>query len=289
MTTHSDFLDKLEAIEPRTWTCPKHGIEYGDGKPDPHRFIDACPECEADAWKAERRLQADHRRYRWWCSRSGIPARYRSALPSSIRPVSRSAEALEKAVTAYTDTIAERMDAGDGLLLLGPVGLGKTLALTAIVNAACGILQGASYASWPEVLADLKASFSGPRRDDRRQAVDRLREAPLLALDELGVRAMSEFDHGELFGLIDYRYREGLPTLAAANATPANFSTLIGERVADRLREMGPTLVLSGDSQRGKLVIAGTDALSEPPGSINLPVHSRGQWRERVLKQTGWD
>ena len=266
------------------WTCPEHGITYGDGAPDPRSITWTCPECERAATQEEHRFHRQHQRYRWWRACSGIPARYRAATVESIQPLTTGAKALARAVEGYTADLQASYDAGNGLLLIGPPGLGKTLALTAAINAACGCFHGPIYAVWPDALAELKAGIGGARDDERRQAIERLRDAPFLALDELGIRGMSDFDHSELFGLIDHRYREELPTLVAANATPANFASLVGERVADRLRETCAQIVLSGDSLRGRLSIAGADAFAPPAESLTVRVHRQGNWREKAIR-----
>lgn len=290
MTAFPDpFAHAQPADEPRKWACPAHGVEYGDGLPDQGRMVWNCPECEREASHAGRALRAEHARFDWWRDYSGIPQRYRAAVPASIQPVSPSGKALARAVTAYVANLQERYDAGDGLILIGPPGLGKTLALAAIVNSACAVWRGPIYACLPAVLAEVKAGFGGPKDDPRRQAIERLMDAPLLALDELGVRGMSDWEHGEVFRLIDHRYAAQLPTLVAANATPANFATLVGERIADRLKETGPMLVLTGESQRGQLSVNGPDALQEPAGKLSIRRHEHGQWRERVVSmERGW-
>ena len=140
------------------------------------------------------------------------------------------------------------------------------------------------YAVWTDVLIDVKAGFGGSRDDPRRQAIERLRTVPLLMLDELGVKGMSDFDHSELFALIDYRYRNRLPTIAAANSTRAAFPDVVGERVADRLFEIGPTVLLTGDSQRGKTSIDGPDAVLQPPPKLTVRVHAQGVFRDREVK-----
>lgn len=256
--------------EPQVWTCPDHGIEYGHAT---ETMLLDCPICSRAADNAQRTWAEDWARWEHWSNASGIPRRYRCATDELIQPVSPAAKRLKAVVRGYT--------ARPGLLLLGPPGVGKTLAMCAIINAACANSIGPLYAVWPDVLAELKASFNSPRDDKRRLAIERLRNAPLLALDEIGVRGMSDFDHGELFGLIDYRYREGLPTLVAANSTPAAFPTLVGERIADRLREAGPTLSLAGQSQRGLIDLVGPDALPMPPTTLTVHVHALGAKRER--------
>lgn len=272
--------------QPRIWTCPEHQVEYGPDRIGErgYRMDWHCPDCAAAASRAERDLQAQHYRYEHWKRSSGVPARYRAAVPASIQPLSASAKLLRTAVQSYTDDIWAQYDAGAGMVLLGPPGLGKTLALTAIVNEACKVYHGPVYVTWPDALATLKAGFGGTKDDPRREAVDRLRDAPFLALDEIaGVRDASEFDHGELFGLIDYRYREVLPTLVAANATPAQFSNMVGERIADRLLENGPQLLLTGTSQRGKVGLDGPPAFEEPACSMKVRRHDHGEWRERTI------
>ena len=224
-----------------------------------------------------------HRRHEWWRNRSGVAPRYRAATPEHVRPLSPSSKTLAAAVRAYTRDLKQRVQAGEGMVLLGPPGLGKTLALSAIINSACTRYHGPVYAVWPDVLAELKAGFSGDRSDPRRKAIDRLRDCPVLALDELGVKAASDFDHGELFGLVDHRYRAQLPTLAAANCTQANFAHLVGERVADRLREQGPMIVLTGDSLRGTVVLEGDDAFPAPAAQQNVRINALGKWVDRTI------
>lgn len=276
-------LPRFEAMterlaRPREWECPDHG-PYGEGIPNPCAMSWTCPACERIAQQAKREFDSSHSRYAHWVANSGVPRRNLCVTPSHILGHNPSTKAMAKAVQAYLGNLEERMAAGQGLILLGPPGLGITLALTAIVNAVCRDVRNATYVVWPDVLADLKAGFNGDRNDERRSAVSRLKDTWLLAIDELGVKTASEFDQAELFGLIDYRYRNNKPTLVAANTTQDVFAQTVGERVADRLLEMGPVIVLSGQSLRGKHPLEGGPAFERPANFIFQRVHRQGEWR----------
>jgi hypothetical protein len=252
------------------WQCPEHG---------PYSTAFECTACRVAADQAEREFYDAWRRYGWWRNSSGVPPRYRSALPDRILPLSPGARRLRTAVEAYSADMRQHLREGTGLRLLGGPGLGKTFALCALVNAASQRLAGAQYWSWPALVADIKASISGPREDPRRGLIDRLAAVPLLALDELGLRASTDFEAGELFRLIDRRYQNKLPTLVASNATADAFADAVGERIADRLIESGATLVVSGASCRGKLTQQDlSDALPEPPREIITQCHRLGRW-----------
>ena len=267
--------ERIQATEAArvNWACPTHELTYGlTGW--------SCPSCDKAADEAKHGFERAWARFRWWSGHAGVPERNRCANVAHLVGHSPSTKALAKAVAAYVGKLEDRYEAGEGLVLLGPPGLGKTLTLTAIVNEACRQGMSGAYRVWPDVLATLKAGFAGERDDDRRQAVTALRDVDLLALDELGIRAGSEFDHAQLFELIDHRYRERLPTLIAANVTAAELPQVVGERIADRLRETCATLTLAGTSQRGRQRLEGPDALPEPPRSLRFRVHRAGEWSE---------
>lgn len=268
--------------QPEVWHCPAHG-EYGLNVLDSRGFPTwVCPHCvgeaefQVDVWSLE------WRRHREWLKHSGIPRRFRTRTLNSWVPTAKPNEAVHKVVKAYAESIGQHVADGTGMVLLGPPGLGKSHLLTALVAEAIKSDYSAAYVVWPDVVSEVKAGFNLPYQEDRRDIIGLLRGRDLIALDELAIKAnATEFEHSLLFDLLDYRYRHQLPTLAASNATREGLASAVGERIADRLSECSPLLVLTGQSQRPSQPLADEGAelqVPQPPIEIEVRKHRKGAW-----------
>jgi DNA replication protein DnaC len=79
---------------------------------------------------------------------------------------------------------------------------------------------------------------------------ERLLNVPVLALDDLGARKMSDWQQDRLFALIDNRTNRELPLLIATNLIPESWPTHFGDRAASRLRGMVVPFKLIGPDRR---------------------------------------
>lgn len=198
------------------------------------------------AWEREHQLE-DHQVQRVRDNiASFVPPRYSGALVNN-------AEAQE-----WLEDVL--IGDGEGLLLLGATGRGKThlayglirsyLAAWAQFHQSHGIVAG----SLPELLA--KARPGAPRgvveyvNDPPAEPIDVYREAPLLFIDDLGAEKPSEWTTEVLYRIIDHRYNYMLPTIVASNLPPAELAGVIGDRLASRLTEMCRTVIIKGDDRR---------------------------------------
>ena len=104
-----------------------------------------------------------------------------------------------------------------GLYLYGNFGCGKTYLISALFNelAKKGIRSTIIY--FPELLRSLKSSFSNTE-DNYEERFDRVKEANLLLLDDIGAEKLSDWARDEVLGVIlQYRMEEHLPTFFTSN------------------------------------------------------------------------
>jgi len=154
----------------------------------------------------------------------------------------------QEGVKLYCDTILRRTRAGDGVLLLGDVGVGKTCALSLIaLAAATAYVERMTYIH----VADLLGIFH--RGDDAAYYF----EAELILLDGLGEEYAAPWPLAELHRFIEHRHGLRLSTCVASNAMAkqlAEDGSL--RRIFDRLKERCVLLQTNAASQRTQMNIA---------------------------------
>ncbi len=265
-----------------TYDCPTHG-PYPRDQVRLYVATYDCPACDRDAKALETAWRAEWDRWRR-AEASGIPARFARATLDAWAPADQLQATAKAVVTAWCTDMAEGRGDGTGLLFTGAPGLGKThLAVACLIEVLRRTPHAVTYAQWPDTLTRIKSAFGNKGAVDLLEAA---KATPVLALDEIGVRAGTEFDAAALFDLIDSRYRDGLPTLVCTNLTTKEFVPVLGERVADRLREMTRPVYLKGASRRtGARGIATTLPLPivEPPHRIEVPQCGGGKMGARWI------
>lgn len=255
--------------------CPRHG-SYQEGPYD--RF--ACPTCKTEGNAIEKAWRASWVVWRAWQA-SGVPTRFRNRRFSNFRTPTKMHAAALKA--------AQAVAAGDmqGLALLGPVGVGKSHLGIAI---AADAIRAGYVARWwnvAELLRAWRSTFERGSEIREETFLERLAAADVLILDEIGVRA-TDWESAALTELVDIRYRDETAIVLTGNST--DIAQAIGERAADRLREMGAVLALAGASYRKQaaddLDLAIEDDFTAPPERIQWPVCDCGRDRIEIRTET---
>lgn len=166
--------------------------------------------------------------------------------------------------TAARIAKAARWLTGDhrpGLLLYGTVGSGKSTLARAICEL-IGILHDSplrserlavARTSAPE-LVELKAAREVRAAADSEELFARLRGAPMLLIDDLGVEATAVRSWGNcltpVIDLLYYRYDRRLFTIVTSNLDQEAIEATYGVRIADRMAEMFDRIGHAGPSYR---------------------------------------
>jgi DNA replication protein DnaC len=142
-----------------------------------------------------------------------------------------------------------REDVHGILVLSGKIGCGKTTA------AAWWIAQEVKVSPYLKVKDPLFIPIYKLERTSRYddEAMGCIERAKRLVVDDLGGEFLDSKNAfvALLRGLIDARYNNALPMLITTNLTGSQFEERYGERVIDRIREIGRFVELKGDSLRG--------------------------------------
>lgn len=166
---------------------------------------------------------------------------------------------------------------GKGLLVTGPVGVGKTYLLAAIARELAEKGLSVRFTDFFQLLFDLRAGFSEGKSDSAQ--LGPLIDVDVLIIDELGKGRNRDYDKMVLDQLISTRYAQMKTVIASTNyrlddLTPAfrahipleqevqnhefesdhygYLESRIGRRIFSRLREMTTFLRLEGEDYRRK-------------------------------------
>lgn len=137
------------------------------------------------------------------------------------------------------------------LLLLGPVGVGKTFLANALGHIACRRGYSVACLRTDQLLKQLKAS----RLDGTYEAeLGRFIATPLLILDDFGLDQLDAIESRDVYEIIVERHRSG-SLLVTSNRSPDEWlstmtDALRAQSAIDRLQNSAYELVVEGESYR---------------------------------------
>jgi len=249
----------LGATETRMAYCATHGeyesirLHIGDG------HWTTCPVCAKQVIDEQARKRADEqpetlRRVQGeaMLEAAGVPRRLQNATLKSYQSDTDAQQDAHKLVCDYARDMQRHLDTGNGLILMGNMGTGKThLAVGLIRYATRSLGVAARYVTAPALFSRVRASYSGNHETE----ADILREyakAPLLVLDEIGVGKGSDNELNLIYAVLGERYDECRPTVIITNLMSEELRAWLGERVVDRLRDTSPVVLFDWESYRGR-------------------------------------
>lgn len=129
------------------------------------------------------------------------------------------------------------------LILFGPTGVAKTWSSWEVMKRALkagyqGEILMCSQAEWQEIV--------GPPAD--RERLNEMRQADVLALDDLGSFRINDWTRELLLPVIDTRWAESRPTIITSNLD--DLDEKLGDRITSRLAHGATVVVLEGADLR---------------------------------------
>ncbi len=118
------------------------------------------------------------------------------------------------------------------LVLCGPSGCGKTHTAAAIANYRLQRGEQAFFISVPDLLDHLRTTFSPSSDIAYDELFDRVRNVPLLVLDDLGSQSSTPWAEEKLFQVLNHRFNADLPTVVTVITLDD-----LDDRLAAKLRD----------------------------------------------------
>jgi len=157
------------------------------------------------------------------------------------------------------------VDGGHNVVIMGPVGVGKTFLATALGHVGVRRRYSVHFERTDRLLKRLKAS----RLDNSHDAeVRKLLRVDVLVLDDFCLQALDATDTAELYELIVERHRSAA-TVVTSNREPVEWlglmaDPLLAQSAIDRLQSAAYELVLEGESYRHRQK-PGLSPIDSPP------------------------
>jgi DNA replication protein DnaC len=200
-----------------------------------------------------------------------IPSRYRaiSFEHSDVIDMERRFPTQVREVRGFVRDIGANLDAGRGLWLTGGFGTGKTALAMIVSKAAIDSGRSVAIYSCPRLLGVIRESIDPPSRGARRDGgqaggggvldfLDRLTDADLLHIDDLGAEHRTEWVLEQLYTIINARYQDERSTLITSNLSRDELADQLGERIVSRLEGSCELLPFYGtDARRVDYPLAG--------------------------------
>lgn len=147
------------------------------------------------------------------------------------------AQAVHKAALDFAEKNVKKAG-GKGLFIYGNVGSGKTYLCSAIANYLLDQGQEVLFIVVPDLLDEIRATYSGESEVSEIQVLRFARDIPVLILDDLGAHNYTEWACNKIYSIINCRLNNNAPTVINSNLNLGQIERFLGERTTSRIVEL---------------------------------------------------
>ena len=187
-------------------------------------------------------------------ARSRIPARYAKCDFSTF--ITYDNEKLQRAFRKAREFAAAFPVVDEGLLFIGPPGIGKThLAVSVLREVVLKGLRGVYYDT-RSLLSTIRSTYNPVTRASEADILEEVMRAELLVLDDLGAERLTDWVEETIHLIVNTRYNDRRPTVFTTNYEDVSEQDIdsllvrVGYRLHSRLREMCEFLEFEGPDYR---------------------------------------
>lgn len=227
----SNLLSQFGHLEIVAGECPTHGPQSVYCFPGKSGWY--CPTCMEATRAEEQRVRWETERTAHLHNIAAIPHKYRGQRFTASTAAHKK---MRGTVKAYRDfLLTERSWAA--LVLVGPVGTGKTLLACELAESLIGNFGwSVRYVTAKGMIGEIQASYNTDGKSEEGEII-RFVQYEVLILDEIDAKATTPNANVLLTEIINRRYNAGRPVVAISNQAFDTLGEFVGDRVHDRLYE----------------------------------------------------
>ena len=221
----------------------KESVEYWERY---NKLYSAYNKIESDIWEkktAEKLVRA-------MLDNSRIGKRFRDRTFEKFEINAKNKAAYDTCMN-YVENFKILSEKGNGLVMLGSVGSGKTHLAASIVNYIIAKYKiQVVFGSVISLLGEIKATYNNDSTVNEADILNELKKTKLLIIDDLGKEKTSDWVNEIFYSIINYRYENYLPVIVTSNLTLKELAEKMGEATVSRLLGTSKVIRFEGNDYR---------------------------------------